>query len=354
MNVQSIDINLLLRDHYVANFDMQRIRSSPNWNPGPFSASDLLINDDGSIYHLEMKPEDLAKPVNLKNGPARLIICVGDPGRALEIGENFLENIRFSHQHRGLYTVTGTIPGSDREVTIATTGMGTPSEEIIIQELVALNEIDFNTRCRKNSFPQLSVIRVGTSGILSSELPIGKAIVTLYAVGTDNAGLFYDVDYLDPNCEALENLVAAEINSRVTNPRYKGKFAPYAVPSDGDLVQALVRAGNDLGIANEVGITISSAGFFAAQGRNIARVQPTFKDADRMFDTLSSNIRGVRFLNMEMEQSLSGQFLGGSSHKTAAICLGIANRSLETFDADYKQGVQGVCRMALRAQTLLE
>lgn len=122
-----------------------------------YSASDLPIDDKGRIYHLQIKPDQIAQD----------IILVGDPGRAEMIGSSFLRDLDFEHEHRGLVTITGTsqITGeaatiiSPQKTTVATSGMGTPSLEIVVNELVILNEIDFNTRTRKPKFPRLHVLR---------------------------------------------------------------------------------------------------------------------------------------------------------------------------------------------------
>ena len=172
-------------------------------NPtGPFSEADLPIDADGRIYHLQLKPDQLAPD----------ILLVGDPGRAEFIGAHFLTDLEVAREHRGLVTATGTAVDtggrttivSPARTTVATSGMGTPSLEIVLNELVALNEIDFATRTRKSRFPRLHVIRVGTSGGLQSSTPLGTPIITTYAAGMDNTGLFYEAPPADETCLRLE------------------------------------------------------------------------------------------------------------------------------------------------------
>ena len=173
----------------------QGLPASP---PDPISASDLPLDEQGRIYHLQIKPEQLAPD----------ILIVGDPGRAEMIGSTFLHDIEVEHEHRGLVTITGIseISGQPASIitpvrtTVTTSGMGTPSLEIILQELVALNEIDFRTRLRKTRFPRLHIIRVGTSGALQASTPLGTLIITSYAIGMDNTGLFYEIPYPDKTC----------------------------------------------------------------------------------------------------------------------------------------------------------
>lgn len=134
-------------------------------------------------------------------------MLVGDPGRAEFIGSNFLHDIEFEIEYRGLVTITGTSKFSEEHATIisplrttvATSGIGIPSLEIVVNELVALKEIDFKTRTRKTYYPRLNIIRVGTSGGLQAHTKLGPPINT-YAIGLDNAGLFYEAPYPDKVC----------------------------------------------------------------------------------------------------------------------------------------------------------
>jgi uridine phosphorylase len=140
----------------------------------PFTAADLPIDGQGRIYHLQIKPEQIAPD----------ILLVGDPGRAELIASTFLRDLELEHEHRGLVTVTGTsnLSGerativSPVKTTVATSGIGTPSLEIVIQELVALHEIDFESRTRKAAYPRLHVLRVGTCGGLQASTALGTPI----------------------------------------------------------------------------------------------------------------------------------------------------------------------------------
>jgi len=140
--------------------------TKPTSSNTPFTPSDLPVDEEGRIYHIEVKPEQIAPD----------ILLVGDPGRAEFIGSEFLRDLELEHKHRGLVTITGTaeITGQQATIisplrtTVSTSRIGTPSLEIVAGELAALNEIDFSTRTRKPDFPRLHVIRVGTSGGLQA------------------------------------------------------------------------------------------------------------------------------------------------------------------------------------------
>ena len=230
-----------------------------------FSSSDLPIDVEGRIYHLQVKPGQIAKD----------IILVGDPGRAEMIGSTFLRNLNFKHEHRGLVTITGTsqVSGeaatiiSPQKTTVATSGMGTPSLEIVVNELVILNEIDFKTRMRKPNFPRLHVLRVGTSGALQEATALGTPIITSYAIGMDNTGMFYDVSYPDKNCARLEGEIGDLLQNRMpSDSRFFGKIRPYVSKSEPIIVQALRDASEKLGVVSKVGLTVSNPGFFGLRG----------------------------------------------------------------------------------------
>jgi len=317
----------------------------------PFTASDLPIDDEGRIYHLQVKPEQLARD----------ILIVGDPGRAEMIGEAFLKNIEFTHEHRGLVTITGTsdISGepatvvSPARTTVTTSGMGTPSFEIIIQELVALNEIDFQTLAPKSAYKDLQVIRVGTSGGLQASTKLGTPIITSYSIGMDNTGVYYDAPYPDEHCKRLENELSKLLQSRMkSDSRFYGKLNPYVSRADPAIVSALSEASDALGVTSKIGLTVSCSGFFAPQGRNIARIKPTIPDLDQVFSEYDPGLGGQKVENMEMESSFLNHFFGGLGYSAGAICTAIANRQENSFDHNYQVSVANSIRVALLALSI--
>lgn len=312
-------------------------------NSSEFTAADLPIDEQGRIYHLALKPEELAQN----------IILVGDPERVPIIANEFISNIEVDVFHRGLRTITGVTQEENLRVSIVTSGMGTPSLEIVLQEIAALNEIDFNTRARKSDWEKLNLIRVGTSGALHSDLALGTAIVSRYALGLDNTGLFYDVVTPDLFSKEIEREALRLINlTYASDARFLNSITPYASRASIDLSEAITRACDELLISRREGITISNAGFFANQGRNIARIAASLPEIDRVFCKAEFNKSALRFENMEMETSFLFHFAHGLGYQAAAICPAIANRADNTFSASYQHDIKNAARAALRALAL--
>lgn len=321
--------------------------------PSPaLTEADLPIDAKGRIYHLQITPDQLAPD----------ILLVGDPGRTEFIARTFLNDLEVEQEHRGLVTVTGTsrVTGARASIitplrtTVATSGMGTPSLEIVLNELVALNEIDFSKRAQKATFPRLHVIRVGTSGGLQASTRLGTSIITTYTVGMDNSGLFYETPCPDQTCARLEReLAEAVANAAGPDSRFRGKIHPYVSRAEPAVTRALTQAAKDLGIPAKTGLTVSSSGFFAPQGRDISRLRPSSPDLDRMFSQFDPGLGGQRVENMEMEASFLLHFLGGLGHWGGAICPVIANRRDNTFDHEYLAAVEGATKAALLALAAL-
>jgi len=316
--------------------------------PIPYTASDLPIDPQGRVYHLQVKPGQIAPD----------ILLVGDPGRAEFIGSRFLTNVEFEHEHRGLVTITGTsnISGEQATVispsrtTVATSGIGTPSLEIVVNELVMLNEIDFETRTRKKEYPQLHVIRVGTSGGLQTKTKLGTPIISTYSIGLDNSGLYYEVPYPDGNCKRLEAELSQLMKKYSSeNSRSFGKIHPYVTRAEPTLVKALSDAAKTLGVTVRAGLTVSAPGFSAPQGRDISRVKPSILDMDKIFAEFDPRIGDQRCENMEMESSFLMHFLGGMGYWAATICPAIANRQLDTFYSNYQEAIENATKIALLA-----
>ncbi|MGD2146151.1 MAG: nucleoside phosphorylase [Anaerolineae bacterium] len=319
---------------------------------GPFTPADLPIDDEGRIYHLQIKPEHVAHD----------ILMVGDPGRADLIGSEFLRDVELRHEHRGLVIVTGMaeITGeratviSPLRATAATSGIGTPSLEIVVSELVALTEIDFETRTRKASFPRLHVLRVGTSGALQASTRLGTPIITTYAVGLDNTGLFYEAPYPDEVCKRLEGELAQLVRATMSDDsRFYGRVYPCVSRAEPAIVDALEAAAASLGVTAKLGLTVSSCGFFAPQGRDTVRIRPSVPDVDEVLAGYDPKVDGQRIENMEMEASFLCHLLGGLGHWAGAICPAIAHRRENTFDHYYQESVRNAIQVALLALAML-
>lgn len=322
--------------------------SSPGRAATPFTASDLPVDGEGRIYHLQVRPDQIAPD----------ILLVGDPGRAEFIGANFLSDLECQHEHRGLVTITGTsrLSGeqatliSPQRTTVTTSGMGTPSLEVVANELAALNEIDFQSRTPKGDFPRLHIIRVGTSGGLQAATRLGTPIITTYAIGMDNTGLFYEAPYPDAVCARLEGELAGVLQGAMRpDSRFYGQLRPYVARAEPRLVGALQQAAESLGVRVRAGLTVSNPGFSAPQGRDIARVKPSIPELDRLFAKFDPGLEGQRVENMEMEASFLLHFFGGLGYWAGAICPAIANRRQDTFDPDYQQAITHTIDIALLA-----
>jgi uridine phosphorylase len=304
------------------------------------------------VYHLQLEPGQIARD----------ILLVGDPGRAEFIGSSFLRDVELEHEHRGLVTVTGTseITGEQATIispvrtTVATSGIGTPSLEIVVQELVALNEIDFETRSRKADFPRPHILRVGTSGALRASTKLSTAIVTSYAIGIDNTGLYYEASYADEACERIEaELGRVFRRSMPEDSRFYARIQPYVARAEPALVDALLEASASLGVPTKLGLTVSCPGFFAPQGRDVARLKPSVPELDRLLSDYDPRLGGQRVENMEMEASFLIHFLAGLGYWAGAICPVIANRRQNTFDHHYQEAVENAITVALLALATL-
>jgi uridine phosphorylase len=315
---------------------------------GPYTAADLPIDEEGRIYHLQLKPGQIAPD----------ILLVGDPGRAEMIGSTFLRDLEVEHEHRGLVTVTGIseITGEQATIispvkaTVTTSGMGTPSLEIVVQELVALNEIDFETRTRKSDFPRLHILRVGSSGALQASTELGTPIITSYAIGMDNTGLFYEASHPDEICERLEQELDQFVKRSMSiESRFYGKIHPYVSRAEPTLVDALLEASASLGVPTKLGLTVSASGFFAPEGRDIARVKPSVPELDRILSEYDPRVGGQRIENMEMESSFLFHLLGGLGYWGGAICPAVAHRRENIFDHHYQEAARNSAKVALLA-----
>lgn len=303
-----------------------------------FKTSDLPIIN-GKVYHLDLRPEELARD----------IIIVGDPERVPFIVDEFFDNKEVDRFHRGLRTITGRVKETGQRVSIITSGMGTPSMEIVLNEIVALNEIDFNTMKRKSEYHMITIIRVGTSGGIQLDTELGTLIITDYAIGLDNTGLFYDAPYRDEDCKRLEDRIREVIDDVIPHDsRFKGKIFPYASRAHKDIIEALNREAQRLDMKYKRGITISNSGFFANQGRAISRVPLTVPEIDSVLASIDTGIEGLRIENMEMEASFLLHFMGALGYRAGAICPVIDNRREDKFASQYTQYVRDAAEIALR------
>lgn len=263
--------------------------------------SELIINPDGSIYHLNLKPEHLASN----------IIAVGDPDRVAKISRYF-DEIEFKISKREFVTHTGWYRGT--RITAISTGMGTDNIEIFMTELDALVNIDLKERVVTDKHKSLNIVRVGTSGSMRREIPEGSLLASEYGIGLDTLMAFYKTDYTE-----LEEKVAEKIQGSLGLG-----FRPYCIRGSEKLMQTV---GKGLIIGN----TVTCPGFFGPQGREV-RVKPALPDFIEKLGKLE--IGGIRLTNFEMETAgyyAMGRLLG---HEVLSLNAIIANRISKKFSKD--------------------
>lgn len=278
------------------------------------SETDLIINPDGSIYHLNLLPKNISDT----------IIAVGDPSRVYKVSQ-FFDEIEFEMNKREFITHVGRYKG--KRITVISTGIGTDNIEIFFTELDALVNIDFKTREPKSRKKKLKIIRVGTSGSLQEDIPVGALLVSEKAVGLDNLMTFYDLPMDD-----VEAGLAHDIHRKTGLP-----FMPYVVGCSETLL-------NQIGFDMVKGNTVTCPGFYAPQGREL-RLPIRFP---KILEDLNYYHKGDFWLtNFEMETSAyyaMGRLLG---HEVLSVNAIIANRMKNKFSKDPSKVVEGAIEKVL-------
>lgn len=299
------------------------------------------------IYHLAISEKDLADN----------IIVVGDPERVPKTAKLVLDESKpiFEKSHRGLITMTGYTPNGVR-LSIVTTGMGTGSTEIIINEIIALKSIDVATRTMKpKPTKPINIIRVGTSGAIQESTELGTSIITKYAIGLDNTGMYYDVPLNDKDAQTLEQRIDKAIDDAIPEGRrFKGRIIPYVSVTNDKVVAALEQAAKEDKLSYKVGITASAGGFFGCQGRYIIEGNPLTVDS---LDLVLANtgVGEYKVENFEMEISTIAHITQNLGFvRTGSICLAIANRRLNTFASQEKSEIGPTMKVAVHALEILD
>jgi uridine phosphorylase len=261
--------------------------------------SELILNQDGSIYHLNITEKDVADTV----------LLVGDQGR-VDVVRSFFEKVDCHVQNREFHTCTGWFKG--RRISAISTGIGTDNIDIVLNELDAVVNIDFETKRPREEQRSLNIVRVGTSGTLQEDIPVGSSVVSSYAVGFDSLVHFYQMKY-----SKREKDLMSEVNSVLR----KRSVTPYAVKGSANLV--------DLFSPGMIpGITITAPGFYGPQGRRL-RLAPSIPGL--LTDLREIKFESLRITNFEMECSALyalGKLLG---HNTCTCCAILANRATGDF-----------------------
>lgn len=283
-----------------------------------FAESELIINSDGSIFHLHLLPEQLADKV----------ILVGDPGRVSVVASHF-ETKECEVESREFHTITGTYKG--KRITVVSTGIGCDNIDIVMNELDALANIDFQSRHLKPTLRSLTLVRIGTCGGLQEYTPVGTYIASEKSIGFD--GLLNYYAGRNENCDLdFEEAFKQHMN---WNPQ---KGAPYVIDADKDTLERV--AGDDM----VRGVTIACGGFFGPQGREL---RIPLSDPDQNAKVESFEYQGYRITNFEMESSALAGLAKLMGHRALTCCMVIANRRAKEANTGYKNSIDGLIKIVL-------
>ena len=283
-----------------------------------FASSELIINNDGSCFHLHLRPEQLADRV----------ILVGDPGRVNTVAEYF-DNIESEVSNREFHSITGTY--QDKRITVQSTGIGCDNIDIVMTELDTLANIDYKTRTIKDKHRTLTFVRIGTCGGLQPFTPIGTFIASVKSIGFDGL-LNYYADRNDVCDLEMENAFKEHMK---WNPL---KGSPYVAIANPELVDQI--ACEDM----VRGYTVACGGFYGPQGRQI---RLRIEDPEQNEKVESFEYDGLRVCNFEMESSALAGLASLLGHRAMTCCMVIANRYSQNMNTEYKNSIDTLIQKVL-------
>ncbi len=283
-------------------------------------SSELIVNEDGSIFHLHLKPEQLAD---------KIILC-GDPDRVRMIAQHF-DTQECDVQNREFRTITGSYKG--KRITVQSHGIGGDNIEIVASELDALANFDLEKRCVRDDFRQLTMVRIGTSGGLQPESPIGSYVASEKAIGFDGVIYFY------ADTEKIRDLEYEKALTQNLNWSISG-LKPYVVSADAELLDRIV--GTDGRIIK--GSTIACNGFYAPQGRKL-RLPLMDEDLNKKIEDF--RYKDHKITNFEMESSALSGMASLLGHKALTVCCIIAGRQNLNMNTNYKGSIEDLIQLVL-------
>lgn len=288
-----------------------------------FPPSELIINQDGSAFHLHIRPEQLADRV----------ILVGDPERVSTVASHF-DSRECEVSSREFHTITGSYKG--KRITVLSTGIGCDNIDIVMTELDALANIDFATRTEKDEHRTLTVVRIGTCGGLQPETPTGTFIASVKSIGFD--GL---LNYYEGRNEVCDLKLEEAFKAHMDWSPLKG--APYVAVADAQLIDRI--AGTDM----VRGLTIACGGFYGPQGRQLRlRIQdPEQNSKVESFRYTDADGSVLKVCNFEMESSALAGLSSLLGHRAMTCCMVIANRYAKEMNTEYKNTIDGLIQMVL-------
>ncbi|MCB0771298.1 MAG: nucleoside phosphorylase [Flavobacteriales bacterium] len=283
--------------------------------------SELIVNPDGSIYHLALRPEQLGD----------LVFVVGDQGRVELISRHF-EKVEHRVQNREFVAHTGVYNGT--HITALSTGIGTDNIDIVVNELDALVNIDLGSRSPNAKHKALRIIRMGTCGALQEDIPVDSRVISAYGVGMDNVLHYYAYENTDAELRLLHSIL--EQSEWPDNLP-----VPYVAKGDGELIE---RLGHD----NFVGITLTSGGFYGPQGRQLRLLT----SVDGLNERLGAvEHEGLRATNFEMETSALYGLAGMLGHRVCTVCTVVANRLRKEYSKDHHAAIDRMIKEVLERAT---
>lgn len=285
--------------------------------------SELILNEEGGVYHIALRPEQLGD----------VVLIAGDPGRVELISRHF-SRVEHKVQNREFVAHTGEHQGV--RITALSTGIGTDNIDIVINELDALVNIDLEKRTPREKTRSLKIIRLGTCGALQEDIPVDSRIVSAYGVGLDNVLHYYAHESTDAELRLLNALLA--------DTEWPDNLPiPYVAAGDKDLVA-------QLGSGNIVGITFTSGGFYAPQGRQL-RAIPSVDALNERFTAFEHE--GLRGTNFEMETSALYGLGGLLGHRCATVCTVVANRLRKEYSKDHHGAIDRMITQVLERITAM-
>ena len=289
--------------------------------------SELIINSDGSVFHLHLKPEELADNV----------IMVGDPSRVDMIGE-YLTDIEFRHESREVVSITGKRNG--KRITALSHGIGPDNIDIVMTELDALANVDFATREVKPVHKALNILRIGTSGALHADIPLGSYVLSHISVGFDGVMNWYG-NREKVTIPAVEEAFKKHMKWLDVLP------SPYFVKASPKIINLM----KDVTLK---GVTISANGFYGPQGR-VVRVPLAMPDMLENIESFRFTEAGedYRITNFEMESSPLAGLAAHLGHNASTVCCIIANRYLKSSNPDYKPAIRKLVEIAVDKMSTL-
>lgn len=279
--------------------------------------SELIINDRGAVYHLDLKPEELASN----------IITVGDPDRVAEVSKYF-DSVEIKQQHREFISHTGRV--GKKRITVLSTGIGPDNIDIVMNELDALVNIDFETRQIRDSIQSLNIIRIGTSGALQADIPVDSFVASTHGLGLDNLLNYYRKEHNEQENQLLHSFTThTQLHTQVGNP--------YIASASASLIRHFVEGFHQ-------GITVTCPGFYGPQGRVLRLGVRNPQLIERLTEF---SFGQHRITNFEMETSAIyglGSLLG---HHCLSLSAIVANRIHKEFSKDSATAIDRLIRKAL-------